>query len=121
AGQCRPRHHPPLPLAPPLRLRRRPDRQRLDPQAGRGEPGPPRHPLPGRAARVQARGAGGLAPAELMTAVISESSIATVVGQRDGPTGRAEVTMQDTAPAGDEYPCIAPTTAYPEAALWPNR
>src|SRR6476660_7878848 len=40
-----------------------PHRRRLDPKAGRGESRTPRRPLPGRAARVQARGAGGLAPA----------------------------------------------------------
>src|SRR5712692_449962 len=45
---CCARHHPPLLLAPPLRLRRRPDR-RLDPQAGRSEPGAPRRRLHGRA------------------------------------------------------------------------
>jgi len=65
SGCCpptRPSLPPPVRHAASLRLRRRagcPWRgRRLDPEAGRGEPGPPWHPLPGRAAGVQARGAG---------------------------------------------------------------
>ena len=52
-----------LPRPAPHHLRRRAHRRRHHPPARRGEPGPPRRPLPGRTARIQALHPGGAAPA----------------------------------------------------------
>src|SRR5207248_363526 len=54
---------PAFPVAAPHRLGCRVDRRRQHAAARRGEPGASRRPLPGRTAGVQARRAGGAAPA----------------------------------------------------------
>ena len=55
--------HRPFRGPPPHRLRRGPDRGRLQPQAGGDQPGPQRGAVPGRAAGVPPGRAGGAAPA----------------------------------------------------------